>query len=65
MRYDPEIQSRFTCPECGSDRFGSFEDENSALVGRCHGDHGACTFTWARTDEEDAKVFTYWKQVAR
>lgn len=63
--------SEFTCPECGSHAFGSSGIGGEHFMGHCHGHvvvarytgrHQTnptqpCTFTWQRTEEEDAKVF--------
>ena len=56
---------RFTCPECGSDRFGSAQGPGGGIWrGYCHGTvHGKkpgeaelnCKFSWPRS--EDAKYF--------
>lgn len=58
----------FTCPECGSHKFGTnncLAEDAAEMTGECHGTlqrYGAqraavaCTFQWSRAD--DAKYFT-------
>lgn len=57
---------KFTCPECGSNKFGSSNctaEDIADMIGLCHGTvqtvYGStrsCNFTWSRAD--DAKYFT-------
>jgi len=50
--------NEFTCPECGSNKFGSYV-RDGILYGSCHGYVSChrrysepCAFTWDRKDDE-------------
>lgn len=40
----------FTCPKCGSSRFGSW-GKSGALIRRCHGGDARCDFTFPESDD--------------
>lgn len=52
---EPIRVSQFTCPKCGSHKFGSWQNGDGQMRRHCHGLDGACDFTFHQRD--DARYF--------
>jgi hypothetical protein len=56
---DPKglLDLQYTCPECGSHRFGSWQNEDGTLTRHCHGirENRYCQFKFH--EKEDSQYF--------